>query len=502
MPRGRVDGRRTIPIGKPEDVPSEIAAVTADRDTAGEVEPAASRRRPSGAPSRSAAGREGSLEAAPATSATAAPPAAHRARAHRRPPGPICHVGRRARASADPDRRPVRGLAPCRRAVREVDLRNVRSGGASAPGSAQPPSSSPRTRRWPCPRQTDEPLPHPRRPDGARGVAADPQGLRRRGGQLPNFLGVLAGSPAALRGYVRFRAELRHGALCRGTAPSGSASRSPTHYGSKPGLRCTPAPRAARASASTRSPRASDWDSGDAARGRDAALSAPVAGRARDASRSTCTRRRARPAGRDEQLLEAIARSPWNPSRRWSTSPARSPWTAPWRRRGCCAPHTMSPRRSSRPEVRRGPASHRARTEAATRPRAAARGGVQAEPAAASAAPASTRRSSSSASAGPARSSTCCCRAVADALHGDRPGGARTLSDRLLSERMKELEARGIVERHVSDGTPDQGRVRADADGPRARPALASSRRGRTAGWTESDLRPTVAAAGRLACSR
>jgi DNA-binding HxlR family transcriptional regulator len=28
------------------------------------------------------------------------------------------------------------------------------------------------------------------------------------------------------------------------------------------------------------------------------------------------------------------------------------------------------------------------------------------------------------------------------------------LSDRLLSERMKELEQRGIVERHVSDGPP------------------------------------------------
>ena len=32
-------------------------------------------------------------------------------------------------------------------------------------------------------------------------------------GQLPNFLGVLAGSPAALRGYTRFRGELRHGTL-------------------------------------------------------------------------------------------------------------------------------------------------------------------------------------------------------------------------------------------------------------------------------------------------
>src|SRR5688500_5531938 len=33
VPRGRVDdGRRTIRIGKDEDVPSEIAAITADRD--------------------------------------------------------------------------------------------------------------------------------------------------------------------------------------------------------------------------------------------------------------------------------------------------------------------------------------------------------------------------------------------------------------------------------------------------------------------------------------
>jgi alkylhydroperoxidase family enzyme len=33
------------------------------------------------------------------------------------------------------------------------------------------------------------------------------------GGQLSNFLGVLAGSPAVLRAYVRSRAELRHGEL-------------------------------------------------------------------------------------------------------------------------------------------------------------------------------------------------------------------------------------------------------------------------------------------------
>jgi alkylhydroperoxidase family enzyme len=33
------------------------------------------------------------------------------------------------------------------------------------------------------------------------------------GGQLSNFLGVLAGAPAVLRAYARFRSELRHGTL-------------------------------------------------------------------------------------------------------------------------------------------------------------------------------------------------------------------------------------------------------------------------------------------------
>src|SRR3954452_16542584 len=39
------------------------------------------------------------------------------------------------------------------------------------------------------------------------------KGALSGGGQLPNFIGVLAGSPAALRAYARFRSELRHGAL-------------------------------------------------------------------------------------------------------------------------------------------------------------------------------------------------------------------------------------------------------------------------------------------------
>src|SRR5438270_682517 len=39
------------------------------------------------------------------------------------------------------------------------------------------------------------------------------KGALSSGGQLSNFLGVLAGSPAVLRAYPRFRSELRHGTL-------------------------------------------------------------------------------------------------------------------------------------------------------------------------------------------------------------------------------------------------------------------------------------------------
>jgi alkylhydroperoxidase family enzyme len=39
------------------------------------------------------------------------------------------------------------------------------------------------------------------------------KGAVAAGGQLSNFIGVLAGSPAALRAYARFRSELRNGTL-------------------------------------------------------------------------------------------------------------------------------------------------------------------------------------------------------------------------------------------------------------------------------------------------
>ncbi len=39
------------------------------------------------------------------------------------------------------------------------------------------------------------------------------KGALAAGGQLSNIVGVLAGAPAALRAYARFRSELRHGTL-------------------------------------------------------------------------------------------------------------------------------------------------------------------------------------------------------------------------------------------------------------------------------------------------
>jgi AhpD family alkylhydroperoxidase len=60
-------------------------------------------------------------------------------------------------------------------------------------------------------------------------------GALRVAGQLPNFIGVLAGSPAALRGYARFRAELRHGALTRPTLER-IALAVAQHHSSAPGI--------------------------------------------------------------------------------------------------------------------------------------------------------------------------------------------------------------------------------------------------------------------------
>jgi alkylhydroperoxidase family enzyme len=61
------------------------------------------------------------------------------------------------------------------------------------------------------------------------------RGALASGGQLPNFLGVLAGSPAALRAYAKFRSELRHGRLTLPTLERISLAIA-EHYQSAPGI--------------------------------------------------------------------------------------------------------------------------------------------------------------------------------------------------------------------------------------------------------------------------
>ena len=61
------------------------------------------------------------------------------------------------------------------------------------------------------------------------------RGALATGGQLPNFLGVLAGSPAALRGYAKFRSELRHGKLTLPTLERIALAVAEYHH-SQPGI--------------------------------------------------------------------------------------------------------------------------------------------------------------------------------------------------------------------------------------------------------------------------
>ena len=61
------------------------------------------------------------------------------------------------------------------------------------------------------------------------------RGALASGGQLPNFLGVLAGSPAALRAYAKFRSELRHGKLTLPTLERIALALA-EHYRSAPGI--------------------------------------------------------------------------------------------------------------------------------------------------------------------------------------------------------------------------------------------------------------------------
>jgi len=130
------------------------------------------------------------------------------------------------------------------------------------------------------------------------------RGALAGGGQLPNFLGVLAGSPAALRAYARFRSELRHGQLGLSTIERISLAVA-EHHGSEQGV-YTHA-RAARASGLgiDEITMARQFDSEDP---REAALLRYLRALLTDGRPPMYLHEEAREAGWDDaQLLEAIA---------------------------------------------------------------------------------------------------------------------------------------------------------------------------------------------------
>ena len=212
------------------------------------------------------------------------------------------------------------------------------------------------------------------------------KGALAGGGQLPNFLGVLGGAPAALRAYARFRSELRHGTLQWTTAAADRAGggRAPGQrvravHAPAHGARRRARPRRDRARARVRLARR--------ARGGAAAVRQ---GAARERGRrrsSTSSRRRARPAGRTSRSSRPWPR--WRSPRSRTSSPARptSRWTARPRARGSCRPRER--RLASIDGLRHRPATAEAH---------------DAERARVAAAPPTTGPSSWSASAGPARS--------------------------------------------------------------------------------------------------
>src|ERR1700683_1351317 len=130
------------------------------------------------------------------------------------------------------------------------------------------------------------------------------RGALASGGQLPNFLGVLAGSPAALRAYARFRSELRHGKLPQATLER-IALAVAEHYHSEPGIALHS--RAARGAglALDEVALARQFSSGD---DREAALLRYLQALLTDGRPAMHLHEEAREAGwDDEQILEAIA---------------------------------------------------------------------------------------------------------------------------------------------------------------------------------------------------
>jgi len=131
------------------------------------------------------------------------------------------------------------------------------------------------------------------------------KGAMASGGQLPNFLGVLAGSPAALRAYARFRSELRQGSLERPTLERIALAIS-EHYRSQPGLAIHSRTARQAGVGIDEVAAARDWESSDA---REAALLRYLRALVEQRGHAPMhLHEEAREAGwTDEQLLEAIA---------------------------------------------------------------------------------------------------------------------------------------------------------------------------------------------------
>jgi alkylhydroperoxidase family enzyme len=131
------------------------------------------------------------------------------------------------------------------------------------------------------------------------------KGALSSAGQLPNFLGVLAGSPAALRGYTRFRGELRHGSLELGTLER-IALAVAEHYRSAPGLKTHTRTARQAGVGIDEVARAREWESADRREG--ALLHYLKALAEQRGKQPQHLHEEAREAGwTDEQLLEAIA---------------------------------------------------------------------------------------------------------------------------------------------------------------------------------------------------
>jgi alkylhydroperoxidase family enzyme len=131
------------------------------------------------------------------------------------------------------------------------------------------------------------------------------KGAMASGGQLPNFLGVLAGSPAALRAYARFRSELRHGSLTLPTLER-IALAIAQHYRSQPGLAIHTRTARQAGVGIDEVAAARDWESSDP---REAALLRYLRALVEQTGHAPMhLHEEAREAGwTDEQVLEAIA---------------------------------------------------------------------------------------------------------------------------------------------------------------------------------------------------